>query len=240
MLVDADFAQMELRLAAKEANDVLMTRAFQQGEDLHTLTAQAIYGMDAYEATDDAGKKAMRQVAKSANFGLLFGSGAKGLRSYAGAMGIQMTPEEATEVRDKFHSLYAGIHKWHQQAAHQQQNSGGNAAVRIRVSNLRRLLPGENNKLTTRLNTVIQGAGAAVLKLSLAKLWPLVHAAGENEVKIAGAIHDELICLVREDTAEHWAKTLQQVMEEAEARWLGDIPASAEAHWGKSWTEAKG
>jgi DNA polymerase I len=91
VLVDADFAQMELRLAAVEANDALMGRAFQQGEDLHTLTAQAVYGMDTYEAADDAGRKSMRQVAKSANFGLLYGSGAKGLRSYAGAMGIQMS-----------------------------------------------------------------------------------------------------------------------------------------------------
>lgn len=240
VLVDADFAQMELRLAAVEANDALMARAFQQGEDLHTLTAQAVYGSDAYEATDDAGRKSMRQVAKSANFGLLYGSGAKGLRSYAGAMGIQMTMEEAGEVRDKFHSLYAGIHRWHQKAAHQQQNSGGNAAVRIRVSGLRRLLPGENNKLTTRLNTVVQGAGAAVLKLTLAKLWPLVYGAGESEVKIAGAIHDELLLLVREGREEHWAKTLQQAMEDAEARWLDGIPALAEAHWGRSWSEAKG
>jgi DNA polymerase I len=240
VLVDADFAQMELRLAAVEANDALMGRAFQQGEDLHTLTAQAVYGMDTYEAADDAGRKSMRQVAKSANFGLLYGSGAKGLRSYAGAMGIQMSIEEAGAVRDKFHSLYSGIHKWHQTAAHQQQNSGEAAAVRIRVSGFRRLLHGENNKLTTRLNTVVQGAGAAVLKLTLGKLWPLALEAGEDEVKIAGAVHDELLLLVREDKADEWASTLQQAMEEAEARWLGNIPASAEAHHGKTWTDAKG
>ena len=239
-IVDADFSQMELRLVAVESNDILMKRAFQQDEDMHVLTAKAIYGADAFEEASEAEKKQMRQVAKSGNFGLAYGSGAKGLRSYAGAMGIQMTLEEAAMVRDKFHELYQGLHNWHLKAAHQQQNSGSNAAVRIRVSGLRRLLPGEHNKLTTRLNTVVQGAGAAVLKLALAKLWPLVHAAGEQEVKIAAAIHDELLVLCKEDKAEHWAKTLQQVMEEAESRWLDDVPASAEAHWGKSWVEAKG
>lgn len=239
-LVDADFAQMELRLAAVEAGDELMARAFQRDEDLHTLTAQAVYGADTFDAADDKGRKAMRQVAKSANFGLLYGSGAKGLRSYAGAMGIQMTMEEAGAVRDKFHSLYAGIHRWHQKAAHQQQNSGQAASVRVRVSGLRRMLPGEHNKLTTRLNTVVQGAGAAVLKLTLGKLWPLVLEAGEDEVRIAGAIHDELLLLVREDKADEWAATLQQVMEESESKWLGEIPASAEAHHGKTWSDAKG
>jgi DNA polymerase I-like protein with 3'-5' exonuclease and polymerase domains len=238
-IVDADFAQMELRLAAVEAEDEMMARAFQEGEDLHTVTAAAIYG-DAFTEGDEAARKSMRQVAKSANFGLLYGSGAKGLRSYAGAMGIQMSMEEAAEVRDKFHSLYRGIHTWQQRAASAAQNSGGNAAVRIRVSDLRRMLPGEHNKLTTRCNTVIQGAGAAVLKLALAKLWKLVFEAGEGEVKIAAAIHDELLLLVREGKEQEWTEKLSRVMEEAEAKWLGTVPASAEAHFGKSWTEAKG
>jgi DNA polymerase I-like protein with 3'-5' exonuclease and polymerase domains len=230
---------MELRLAAVEAEDEMMCRAFREGEDLHCLTARAIYG-DAFDQADSDVRKQMRQIGKSAAFGLLYGSGAKGLRSYAGASGIQMTLEEAAEIRDKFHSLYRGISAWQKKAAASAQNSSSNAFVRIRVSNLRRLLPGEHNKLTTRCNTVIQGAGAAVLKFALAKLWSLVHAAGEHEVRIAGVIHDEILCLVKEEHAEKWTKLLGQVMESAEAKWLGDVPASAEAHYGNSWTEAKG
>jgi DNA polymerase I-like protein with 3'-5' exonuclease and polymerase domains len=238
-LVVADYAQMELRLAAAEANDALMKQAFQQGEDLHTVTARAIYG-DAFDLAEDGTRKQMRQISKSANFGLLYGSGAKGLRSYAGAMGIQMSLDEAAEIRDKFHAAYTGVNEWQKAAAAKAQNSGKDAAVRMRVSNMRRFLPGEQNKLTTRCNSVIQGAGAAVLKLTLGRLWPKVHAAGEKEVRIAGAIHDELILLVRDDRVEHWVAALQEVMEKAEALWLGDIPASADAHHGKSWSEAKG
>jgi DNA polymerase I-like protein with 3'-5' exonuclease and polymerase domains len=230
---------MELRLAAVEAKDKMMCKAFREGEDLHCLTARAIYGA-AFDEADDAERKQMRQIGKSAAFGLLYGSGAKGLRSYAGSSGIQMTMQEAVEIRDKFHALYQGISSWQKGAAAAAQNSSTNASVRIRVSGLRRLLPGEHNKLTTRCNTVIQGAGAAVLKLALAKLWKLVHAAGENEVKIAGVIHDEILCLVKEEHVEKWTKLLGQVMETAEATWLGDVPAAAEAHYGKSWIEAKG
>jgi DNA polymerase I-like protein with 3'-5' exonuclease and polymerase domains len=58
-------------------------------------------------------------------------------------------------------------------------------------------------------------------------------------VRLAGAIHDELILLVREDAAERWAVTLAQVMEEAESRWLGDVPPLAEAKIGRTWSEAK-
>ncbi len=233
--VVADYAQMELRLAAAESGDVRMITAFQAGQDLHTITAMAIYGL----ADESEVEKAQRQVAKSANFGLVYGSGAQGLRSYAATNGIEMTLAEAGAVRDAFHTTYTGISRWQRTNANAVQRSGQDASIRIRVSNLRRFLPGEHNKLTTRCNTPIQGAGAAVMKLTLGKLWPLLRAAGEDEVRLAGAIHDELILLVREDAAEGWTKTLAEVMEEAESRWLGDVPPLAEAKVGKTWSEAK-
>jgi len=93
------------------------------------------------------------------------------------------------------------------------------------------------NRLTVRCNTPIQGAGAAILKAALGKLWPLVREAGEDTVRIAAAIHDEILLLVREEAAEEWAVTLRRVMEEAEAKWLVDIPALAEASVGKTWGE---
>ena len=233
-LVVADYGQMELRLAAAEAKDSLMTEVFQQGKDLHTITATQIYGVAEDEVT-----KEQRQVSKSANFGLLYGSGAKGLRNYAAAMGIQMDLDEAAEVREKFHAAYKGISAWQRSNARAADAAKDNPSIRIRISNLRRFLPGENNKLTTRCNTPIQGAGAAVLKLTLSKLWPLLHADGEDVVRLAGVVHDEIILLVAEDHADTWALQLQSVMEECEAKWLGDIPPLAEAKVGDSWDQAK-
>ena len=232
--VVADYGQMELRLAAAEAKDSLMTQVFQQGKDLHTITATQIYGVAEHEVT-----KEQRQISKSANFGLLYGSGAKGLRNYAASTGIQMDLDEAAEVREKFHAAYKGIAAWQRKNARDADKATGNPSIRIRISGLRRFLPGENNKLTTRCNTPIQGAGAAVLKLTLGKLWPLLHADGEDVVRLAGVVHDEIILLVREEHADVWALQLQTVMEEAEARWLGEIPPLAEAKVGDSWQEAK-
>jgi DNA polymerase I-like protein with 3'-5' exonuclease and polymerase domains len=102
---------------------------------------------------------------------------------------------------------------------------------------MKRELLADMNRLTIRCNTPVQGAGAAILKLALGNLWPLVKEAGEDTVKIAAAVHDEILLLVREEAAEKWAKTLKQVMEEAEAHWLGDIPALAEVSTGKTWEE---
>jgi DNA polymerase-1 len=102
---------------------------------------------------------------------------------------------------------------------------------------MRRFLPGDMNRLTVRCNTPIQGAGAAILKCALGNLWPKVLEAGEQEVRIAACIHDEILLLVREDKAQHWALQLKQVMESAEAKWLGDIPPLAEPSIGKRWSE---
>lgn len=225
LLVDADFGQMELRLAAAVAKDERMTVAFQAGEDPHTVTAEAI-GCD-------------RQTAKSANFGLLYGSGPAGLRNYAGGMGITMTQERAAEIRDEWLGAFQGVAEWQQNNAAEADRTKYDkwAETRIPLSGMRRYLQGDMNRLTVRCNTPIQGAGAAILKCALGNLWPKVKAAGEDTVRIAAAVHDEILLLVREDAAEEWAATLKQVMEDAEAKWLGKIPALAEVSVGKTWSE---
>ncbi len=225
LLVDADFGQMELRLAASVANDARMIQAFLDGEDPHTVTAESI-GCD-------------RQTAKSANFGLLYGAGAAGLRNYAGGMGITMSEERAAEIRNGWLETYQGIAAWQRANAEQCQKTEGDhwASVRIPGSLMRRRLIGDMNRSTVRCNTPIQGAGAAILKHALGRLWPMVKEAGEGTVRIAAAVHDEILLLVREDAAQEWATTLKQVMEEAEARWLGEIPALAEVSIGKTWME---
>jgi len=236
--VCADFGQMELRLAAAIAQDKTMIKAFLADEDLHTLTARAIYG----DEVDDAKEmKQRRQVAKSANFGLLFGAGAQGLRDYAGAMGITMTIEDAQLIRDTFHATYSGIDAWQKRNAQDSYKTSGDkwAEVRIPLSGMRRFLPGDTNRVTVRCNTPVQGSGAAILKCALGKLWPKLRDAGEDTARLAAVVHDEILLLVREGLEEGWMSTLQEAMESAESKWLGEIPALAEASQGKTWADAK-
>ena len=236
VLVDADYGQMELRLAAALAQDKNMISVFKEGGDLHEYTAEAM-GCD-------------RQIAKSANFGLLYGAGAEGLRNYAGASGVTMTMEEAIKVRTDWLETYQGIKKWQEDNAtaaaesNRERNKAKEATgvdsvpyIRIPKSNMKRILTGDLNKVTVRCNTPIQGAGAAILKTALGDLWPLVKEAGEDNVRIAAAIHDELLLLVSEPLANQWANILRYTMEKAEAIWLGDIPALAETSIGKTWSE---
>ena len=224
-IVDADFSQMELRLAAALANDKNMIAAFKRGDDLHDYTAQQM-GCD-------------RQIAKSANFGLLYGAGAEGLRNYAGSSGVIMSSDEAAKVRDNWLTTYSGIKSWQQEMNYLVRSTEGDEwpETRIPVSNMRRFLKGDLNRVTVRCNTPIQGAGAAILKCALGNLWTQVKEAGEDKVRIAAAVHDELLLLVKEDIADEWAQILKTTMEKAEAKWLGEIPALAEVSIGNKWSE---
>jgi DNA polymerase-1 len=238
VFVVADFGQMELRLAAAVSKDPIMTDAFQRDIDLHTLTAEAIYP----EPTDDEAElKARRQVAKSANFGLLYGSGAAGLREYAGAMGITMTLEDAQVIREKFHQQYEGIDRWQkeQQAASQKPCRDRLGMVRIPRTGMIRYLPGDMNRLTTRCNTPIQGAGAAILKKALGDLWLDLRQVDEDEARLSAVVHDEVLLLVKEGFEDKWKGILSKRMVDAEALWLEEIPAVADAAYGKTWYEAK-
>jgi DNA polymerase I-like protein with 3'-5' exonuclease and polymerase domains len=226
LFVDADYSGMELRLAAALSQDPVMTKAFQDGADLHQITADKI-GCD-------------RQTAKAVSFGLLFGGGATGLRNYAGAMGMTMTLEEASFLRTEWLDTYYGIAKWQREKARESDRTARDKwpEVRVPVSDFRRYLIGDLNRLTVRANTPIQGSGAAILKCALGNLWPLIKEAGEGNAKLAACIHDEIACLVRADHAEHWAAVLKRIMEDAEARWLGDVPALAEVRIGETWADA--
>lgn len=218
--VGADFSQMELRLLAVVAKDENMCTAFIGGKDLHTVTAEAL-GCD-------------RQVAKSANFGLAYGSGAKGLRNYAAGMGVQITLQEAAEVRNQWLENYSGVRAWHKQLGQlSDQTAGRIEELRIPVSGMRRFLIGDMNRLTIRANTPIQGAGAAILKCALGTLWKDLE--GNWEAKLSACIHDEILLLVRVGLEEKWMATLKNAMESAEARWLGAVPAVADVKTGKTW-----
>jgi DNA polymerase I len=232
--VVADYSQLELRLVAMISRDPVMIDAFMNGDDLHAITARQIYGVD--DPTSE-----QRQVGKSANFGLAYGSGAQGLRNYAGTCGITMTIEEAAKIRDTWLSLYAGVAAWIEQCGKEAGlNSAGDKFVLIPETGHRRLLVGDNDRMTVRTNTPVQGAGSAILKVALGNLYAYLSTQPFQMAKLCACVHDEIILLVRDDQTTWWRDKLKEVMEAAERFWLDDvIPCEVTAGIGKTWGSAK-
>jgi DNA polymerase-1 len=217
LLVKADYSQIELRIAAKISGDAAMLQAYQSGQDLHTLTAQNLLGSEKVTKED-------RQIAKSANFGLLYGMGAERYQAYAQSnYGVELTLDQAADLRRSFFRAYPGLTRWHR--------SVPNKLIDTRTLIGRRRLAVE--RFTEKLNTPVQGTGADGLKLALALLW-------ERREQAPGAfpvlvVHDEIVVECDEAHAEAAAMWLKAAMVDAMAEWLEPVPIEVEASIARTW-----
>ena len=226
VFVIADYSQIELRIAAKISGDTEMLSAYAEGRDLHTLTAQSLIGRD--EISKDA-----RKLAKAVNFGLLYGMGANGLRSYAlRSYGVEMSLEEAALYRKRFFQTYLGLKRWHDNE--RRAWLSGNTETRT-LTDRRRV---DVQRLTDRLNAPVQGAAADGLKLAL--LW-------ERRNRCPGVVlvlvcHDEIVVergVAQAVDVKFW---LERAMIEGMDVVLNDtdevdVPVEVEARIARSWGE---
>ena len=198
VLIMADYSQIELRVAAKVAGEEAMLEAYREGKDLHTMTARSITGKK--EVT-----KEERKLAKAANFGLIFGQGAQGLKDYARTnYGVEMTLLEADAYRTRFFETYQGIARWH--AATSARLDRGQYDTRTLVGRRRR----EVRSYTEHLNAPVQGTAADGMKMALALLW---ERSGEcpDAVPIL-AVHDEIVVECDERDAKKVEGWLEKAM----------------------------
>jgi DNA polymerase-1 len=223
-LVKADYSQLQLRIAAKVADEQRMLDAYRRGEDLHTLTARRLTGKAEVTKRD-------RQLAKAVNFGLLFGLGAKGLRRYAAAeYGLNLTPEQAEQYRKAFFEAYPGLARWHRKA-------GRSSAQECRTILGRRRLLDDRTPYTHRLNSPVQGSEADGAKLAMALLW-------ERRAQCPGAfpvlfVHDEIVVECDEEQAAVAEVWLQQTMADAMAGVLEPVPVAVAVKTGRTWASEK-
>jgi DNA polymerase I-like protein with 3'-5' exonuclease and polymerase domains len=91
--------------------------------DLHDKTWNNLSGGAPYSTDHDTAKR-QRTIAKTCNFGLLYGAGANALISYAKGMGVEMSLEEATQYRDAFFSGYPRLLPWHSECVQNATNFG--------------------------------------------------------------------------------------------------------------------
>ena len=107
-LVVADYGQIELRVAVLVSGDPAMLAVYEAGEDLHRKTAAAFLNKE-----PDAVSKTERQIAKGINFGMLFGSGAKGLQAFCkSSYGVDLSLSQADKARTAFFAAYPGLSTW--------------------------------------------------------------------------------------------------------------------------------
>ncbi len=222
-LVIADYSQIELRVAAQISQDERMLAAYQNGEDLHLLTASLLTGRPMDKVT-----KQERQAAKAVNFGLVFGMGAAGLQQYARqTYGVEMTADQATLFRARFFDAYKGLADWHRRLKESPPKEG-------RTLTGRRYALSKTPSLPELSNGPVQGTAADILKKALGLLADRLEG---TDTWMVGVVHDEILLECPKAEGSERAALLKRTMEEAANNILPLVPASVEAKVSASWAE---
>lgn len=242
LILGLDFAQGELKVVACVADERNMINAFQNGLDLHTVTAAEFMNITyeefvALEETDKALHKLMRTGAKAGNFGLLYGMQAPSFREYARVQfGFPMTAEEAEHRRDKFlYELYPALPAYHEAC---EQFVKANGYIESPLGR-RRHLPLVNSPDGRSRSDAVRQAINAPIQSTLNDLCLMALPAMQRELpqlRFFGMIHDALYAYVPIDGAEQVAKDAIHIMSnlpiERELGWEHELQFTADGELG--------
>jgi DNA polymerase I len=244
-LVIADFSAIEMRIMAYLSGDETMIRAFQEGQDLHKLTASRISGQPLDEIT-----KPQRDGAKAVNFLLIYGGSAQTLQWHAFAdYGVVMSLEEANEAAEKYFEVYSGVKAWQEQQIREMSYTKSHyfhncvqgfiempLTCTFTALGRRRVWPrfGEGIKASKFqvFNTPCQGTGADLMKMVMCELYNRI---SSEDVKIIASVHDEILLEVPENEAEAYAGMLSEIMDGIGSKLLHPVPVRSEVKILSSW-----
>jgi DNA-directed DNA polymerase len=202
VLLDLDYSQVELRVAAFISRSQPMIEAFQRGDDLHRLLAAKIAG----KAPDDV-TSLERKRAKAGNFGLLYGMSPGGFQSYAAtAYDVSLTLAEAQAVHSAFFGMWDGMRQWHERSKRRAYERGYVTSPIGRTQWLSDLYSKSSFKAShaerNALNSPVQGFGSDLMQMAAASImgtlpgYPLPKVEGAH---VVATVHDEICIEVPED-----------------------------------------
>lgn len=227
-LLSADYNQIELRLLAHFSGDAVLRQAFRRGEDIHAATAAGLFGRSPEQVTPD-----MRRVAKTVNFGVIYGMGPFGLSE---SLGIPQP--DARDYIDRYFREHEGVRDFVMQTVESARRTGYVSTLLGRRRDVPELSGKDvgTRRLGERIavNTVIQGSAADLIKLAMLRVFEALKEA-RLQSRMLLQIHDELIFEVPGAEAER-AQTL--VAGRMEGVYSLDVPVLVDLGLGRHWAEA--
>ncbi|MGH7011453.1 MAG: DNA polymerase, partial [Caulobacteraceae bacterium] len=231
-LVSADYSQIELRLLAHIGDIPQLKAAFQDGLDIHAMTASEIFGVPVEGMPGE-----VRRRAKAINFGIVYGISAFGLSNQLG-----IPQEEAGAYIKAYFERFPGIRAYMDGARALVREQGFVTTLfgrRINIPMIRSKSQAERAFAErAAINAPIQGAAADVMRRATIRIGPALEAAG-LKARLLLQVHDELVFEAPHDEAEATCEVARRVMERAaEPAVSFSVPLLVEARAGRSWDEA--
>jgi DNA polymerase-1 len=229
-LLSADYSQIELRLAAHMADVPQLKEAFRSGVDIHSLTAEELFGRVDRDT---------RNQAKTINFAILYGSSAWGI---AGRLGVPK--EEGKAIIDRYYERFPGIRAFTHSTLAFAREHGFTRTLFGRKTHFEPNIRSPNPSIRAgaeraAINAPIQGTSADLIKRAMGRMDEELDAAGLHGVKMLLQVHDELVFEVPDGQEESAAAVIKRVMAKAaEPAMTLDVPLDVEVGWGAHWGEA--
>jgi DNA polymerase-1 len=228
LLLSADYSQIELRVFAHYSDDPVLLEAFEEGEDIHTRTAAEIFDVNPHMVTSE-----MRRMAKTINFGIIYGMGPLKLAKELG-----IGKKVAQVYLDSYYARYKGVKNFKEKIISQVQHDGYVSTL----FNRRRYLPhinSDNGNLKSEaeraaINTPIQGTAADLIKMAMIKIAERLHKE-HLRTKMLLQVHDELVFEVPQNELDSAAVLIK---DEMEGVYSLKIPLKVDINWGSNWDEA--
>jgi DNA polymerase I-like protein with 3'-5' exonuclease and polymerase domains len=238
--VQADYSQVELRLAAFLADEKVMKRAYQLGLDIHTITAARITGLPEKGLPKEIRKK----VGKPVNFGFLYGmQWAKFISTAFENYGSHFTEDEARAARQTYFDLYPGLLPWHAKQKALVRRYGRVQSPLGRIRHLPDIYSPEHKVQAEAerqaINSPVQGFASDLAVLSMIEIDKIIKRE-KMPAHILGLVHDAINLEVRDDAAPEVLPMVKQTMEDMGVveRKFGvyvDVPIVADLSVGQHW-----
>ena len=229
-LLSCDYSQIELRVMAALACDPTMISAFQDGADIHTITAAKVHNVTPEEVTRD-----MRSGAKMVNFGIIYGISAFGL-----SQRLAIPRAEAAELIDAYFREYPAIKEYMDRTIEESREKG----YAETLSGRRRYYPDlssgnaglRQNAERAAINMPIQGTAADMIKIAMIRIDELL-LRKPYQTRMLLQVHDELVFDLHPEEESELVPKILHIMETALPLPHG-IPILVEKGTGKNWLAA--
>lgn len=228
LILSADYSQIELRLLAHVSGDKTLIEAFNSGEDIHTITASKVFGVNINEVSKD-----MRRKAKAVNFGIVYGQSKYGL-----AKNLKISNTEAQDFIDKYFEHYPGVKKYMEDRKEFANMNGYVETMFGRKRYLASELQSPNFQIRefaqrAAINQPLQGSAADLIKMAMIEIDKLLKES-QLETKMILQVHDELIFEVPQKELDIVKELVIRAMELNQPL---KVPLEIDINFGQSWKE---
>jgi DNA polymerase-1 len=228
LLLSADYSQIELRIMAALSQDEGMLEAFRSDTDIHAVTAAKVFKVELADVT-----RAMRDTAKTVNFGIIYGISAFGLQQR-----LNIPRQEAAALIENYFDKYPGVRDFIDRTIEFAREHGYVQTLTGRRRYLRdinsRNVSIRNTAERLAMNSPIQGTAADMLKLAMIQVHTLLRAGGYR-TKMLLTVHDEIVFDLYRPEQPTLLPLIRQAMQNALPL---DVPVVVDLGVGNNWLEA--